>query len=114
MTRPGRACTVSHPFTHGRRRYAPAVTTESGQQFREARIVIEVVAGLIPGRDPDPQYTRRYVVYSDDWAKAKEDETGLALGRLLAESNGQAIGYAEYLMMQPARVNWVRTEWIYL
>jgi hypothetical protein len=89
------------------------VTTENAGP-RNARIIIEVVAGLLPGKDPDPEYTQRYVVYEDDWAQAKGDETGLTLGRLLAETNGRAIGYAGYLMMQPERVNWVRTDWIYL
>jgi hypothetical protein len=88
------------------------VTSEN--EPRTARIIIEVVAGLLPGRDPDPEYTQRYVIYEDDWAAAKHDETGLTLGRLLAETNGRANGYAQYLMMQPDRVNWVRTDWIYL
>lgn len=32
----------------------------------------------------------------------------------MADYNGRALGYAGLLMLQPNRVNWVRTEWIYL
>jgi len=72
-----------------------------------ARLIIEVVAGLIPNT-PDPRYTRRWGVTSEEWLNA-EDE-----GMLLAERNGQAQGYAAWLMMQPDRLNWVRLDWIYL
>jgi hypothetical protein len=88
-------------------------TTPPGEP-KSLRIIIEVTAGLIPGGTPNPEYTQRYYILSDDWHQANGDETGLQLGRLLAERNGQAIGYAQYLMMQPSRVNWVRTDWIYL
>lgn len=81
---------------------------------RTARIVAEVTAGLLPGR-PDPEFTQRYVVHSDDWLKASAaNDGGAALGRLLSETNGRALGYAGMLMLQPDRLNWVRTEWIYL
>lgn len=82
---------------------------------RSARVIIEVVAGLLPGKDPDPEFTRRYAVFSDDWAAAEAVvDDPAAQARLLAETNGRALGYAALLMMQPARVNWVRTDWIYV
>lgn len=76
-----------------------------------ARVIIEVVAGLIPGRDPDPELTRRWAITSDDWYGA-DDDTARAV--LLATRNGQALGYAQWLMLQPDRLNWVRVDWIWL
>ena len=78
-----------------------------------ARVIVEVVAGLIPGKDPDPQFTRRYSITSKEWHDAAEV---LPSGQadLLAEVNGKAQGYAGLLMMQPDRLNWVRVDWIWL
>jgi hypothetical protein len=74
-----------------------------------ARVLLEVSAGLIPQR-PDPELTRQYAITSTQWHEAG------AHGQftLLAEANGKALGYAGLLMMQPDRVNWVRTDWIWL
>ena len=81
---------------------------EATEDFTSAKILIEVVAGLLPGKDPDPRYTRRWAITSEEWRDA-EDE-----GTLLAERNGQAQGYAAWLMMQPDRLNWVRLDWVYV
>lgn len=75
------------------------------------RILIEVTAGLIPGQ-PEADYTRRYVITDAEWAEAQAAGVD-AVGGLLAEHNGRAQGYAALLMMQPDRVNFVRTEWLY-
>lgn len=75
---------------------------------QSARLAIEVTAGLIPGKDPDPEYTRRYVVTSDDWHKLDDR----AKQTKLAETYGQAVGYAQ-LLINPSRFNWVRVDWIY-
>ncbi len=77
-----------------------------------ARIVVEVVAGLIPGKDPMPEYTRRWSITSQQWEEAAGTPEGQ--GTLLAEFNGRAQGYANLLMLQPDRVNWVRTDWIWM
>ncbi len=74
------------------------------------RLSIEVTAGVIPGR-PDLGHSRAYNMTTDEWEKA--EEAGLS-AEFLAELNGQAQGYAALLMLQPDRVNWVRTEWIWL
>jgi hypothetical protein len=74
-----------------------------------ARVVVEVVAGLIPGKDPDPEFSRRWVLTSAEWEAAGERQ-----GEKLAELNGRAQGYAGMLMLQPDRLNWVRTDWIWL
>ncbi len=74
-----------------------------------ARVIVEVVAGLIPGKDPDPEFTRRFHITGAEWEEAGENQ-----GNLLAEVNGRAQGYAGYLMLQPDRLNWVRTDWIWV
>lgn len=77
-------------------------------EFKTARVIIEVVAGLLPGRDPDPEFTRRYHITSEEWAAAGKDQS-----TLLAERNGIALGYAGLLMLLPERLNWVRVDWIW-
>lgn len=75
-----------------------------------ARLVVEVVAGVIPGQPMD-EHTRRYVLTSSQWQQAKTDGK---TGDVLAELTGRAQGYAMLLSLQPDRVNWVRTEWLWL
>lgn len=77
-----------------------------------ARIFVEVFAGLIPGT-PDGEYTRRWVITSNEWATATAAGAE-HVGELLAEFAARAQGYAAWLMMQPDRVNWVQTGWAYL
>lgn len=77
-----------------------------------ARVIVEVVAGLIPGKDPDSEFTRRWAITSEEWRKAGETPHGQS--ELLATVNGKAQGYAALLMLQPDRWNWVRTDWIWL
>lgn len=81
-------------------------------QPKSARVIIEVVAGLIP-QQPMDEYTKRFVITSDEWNAALEAPEDRA-AEILAERNGQAIGYASWLMLQPNRLNWVRTDWIWL
>lgn len=81
-------------------------TTES------ARVIVEVVAGLLPGKDPDPDFTRRFAITSKEWEIAGGMPNGQS--ELLATVNGKAQGYAALLMLQPDRLNWVRTDWIWL
>lgn len=80
--------------------------------MEQARVVIEVMAGIIPGKDPLPEFTKRWTITSKEWYEAGERPDGQAT--LLAEQNGRAMGYASLLMMQPDRLNWVRTDWIWL
>lgn len=91
--------------------------------MESARIIIEVVAGLIPGKDPDPEFTKRFVISSQEWADAAQAEYAdpssdgpSTEGRihLLGTRNREALDYAAQLMMRPDRLNWVRTDWIYL
>lgn len=75
-----------------------------------ARVIVEVQAGLIPGQ-PDPEHTKRWALSSDQWQAVVDGGTE---GPALAELNGRAQGYAALLMLQPDRLNWVRTDWIWL
>lgn len=80
---------------------------ESG--FQAARVLLEVVAGVLPGR-PEKEFTRRWAITSAEWQEAKQNGTA---SELLAEYNGKAQGYAGLLMLQPDRLNWVRTDWVW-
>lgn len=75
-----------------------------------ARIGIDVVAGVIPGQ-PMAEYTRRWFLSSQEWNDAADD--GMKQAQLLADLNGKAQAWAMYLMLQPDRVNWVKTEWVW-
>lgn len=72
-----------------------------------ARIGIDVVAGVLPGQ-PEQEFTKRWFLTSEEWSAAGEDQM-----QLLAELNGRAQGYAALLMLQPNRLNWVKTEWVW-
>lgn len=77
-----------------------------------ARVIVEVVAGIVP-QSPDPEFTRRWVLTSEQWQAAADGGAGKQ-SEVLAELNGRAQGYAALLMLQPDRLNWVRTDWIWL
>lgn len=77
-----------------------------------ARVGIDVVAGVIPQRS-EPEYFRQWFITSTEWQKASEDETGMEQAKLLADLAGKAAAWQTYLMLQPDRVNWVKTEWIW-
>lgn len=77
--------------------------------MQSARVVVEVLAGVIPDR-PDEEHTRRWVLTSEQWHGVEDSEKGA----LLAEINGRAQGYAGWLMLQPERLNWVRVDWLWL
>lgn len=72
-----------------------------------ARVIIEVNAGVLPEK-PEPEYTRRWAMTGREWQEAEDQ------GAALAVLNGQAQGYAALLMLQPDRLNWVRTDWIWV
>lgn len=74
------------------------------------RLGIDVVAGLVPGM-PLEEYTRRWFLGSEEWNAASEN--AMEQARILADLNGKAQAWAAYLMFQPDRVNWVKTEWVW-
>lgn len=73
-----------------------------------ARVIVQVMAGVIPGT-PEEEWTRNFVLSAREW-----DDAGEHSAEVLAELNGRAQGYASWLMLQPNRLNWVRTEWMWL
>jgi hypothetical protein len=75
--------------------------------MESARVLLEVQAGVIP-ETPEPELTKRWAITTTEWEES-EHQSGL-----LAERNGQAQGYAQLLMLQPDRVNWVRLDWVWL
>lgn len=78
-----------------------------------ARIIIEVVAGVIP-QNIMPEHTRRFVITSDVWYaqgayEGKEQEA--------REEILKTFGYAnEYMrsLWNPEHLNWVQMNWLYL
>lgn len=84
--------------------------SEAHPETVSARVIVEVLAGLIPGQ-PMPEHTRRFAITSPEWREANEKGTA---SELLAQVNGKAQGYAGLLMLQPDHLNWVRTDWIWL
>lgn len=79
--------------------------------MESAKVLLEVTAGIIPDRS-EPELMKQWAITSEEWAQAADIEGGH--GFLLSSRNGQALGYASWLMMQPDRVNWVKTNWIWL
>lgn len=77
-----------------------------------ARLGIQVDAGVVPGQ-PMSEFSRQWFITSGDWNEAGNDLTGMEKARLLTDTNGKAQAWAMYLMMQPDRVNWVKTEWVW-
>jgi hypothetical protein len=73
-----------------------------------ARCGVDVVAGVLPGQ-PMEELTRRWFLTSEEWHAAE----GEAQVHLLTDLAGKAVAYATYLMLQPDRVNWVKTEWVW-
>jgi hypothetical protein len=71
-----------------------------------ARVIIEVQAGIIP-EQPEPEFTKRWVITSEEWEDGQSDV-------LLSTRYGQAQGYAAMLALHPERFNWVRVDWLYL
>lgn len=77
---------------------------ENQTHEERAKVVIEVVAGLVPGT-PIEEFTKRFAITSKEW----EDKTG--------DAAMKTYGFAqEYMrtLWNPSRINWVRCDWIYL
>lgn len=73
-----------------------------------ARVAIEVLAGLIPGK-PEPEFTKQWVITSNQWHAAD----GAQQRQLMADRIAEAGAYAASMMLRPERFNWVRTDWIW-
>ena len=75
-----------------------------------AKLVIEVVAGLVPGT-PMPEYTRRWGWSSEDQEKLIADDAE-AKAKYICIA-GESREYAASLE-DPRRINWVRRDWLWL
>jgi hypothetical protein len=96
--------------------------------LESAKVIIEVTAGLIPGT-PEDAFTRRWAITSAEWeeAQAKDAELlqqaqegdadagshAMFAALLLAFRAAEADEYAR-LLRNPQRLNWTRTDWIWL
>lgn len=95
----------------------PKVYEEKTGTLESAKVIIEVTAGLIPGT-PDPQFTRRWAITSKEWHEAEqkemtEDSIFHPMHELLIFRAAEADAYA-MMLRDPARLNWTRTDWIWL
>lgn len=75
-----------------------------------AKLIIEVMAGMIPGQG-DPQYTKR-------WTWSSVDQEDLIRGDPAAKEQyiriaGESREYAASLE-NPQILNWVRRDWLWL
>jgi hypothetical protein len=75
---------------------------------QSARCGVDVVAGVLPGT-PEDAVTQRWFITSEAWYA----NDGRDQARLLSDMNGKALAWANYLMMQPDRFNWVKLEWVW-
>jgi hypothetical protein len=73
--------------------------------MENARVCWEVVAGLLPGRDPEPEFTKQW------WMTSSEVEAANAPD-IWAERQAAAMEYARSLQ-NPNDLNWVRVDWIW-
>jgi hypothetical protein len=81
--------------------------------MKSARILIEVVAGIIPGT-PIPEHTKKFAITSDVWYAEGEYENRKEEAKMeVLKVYGLAQEYMRNLM-NPQALNWVRLDWIYL
>lgn len=67
-----------------------------------ARVLLEVVAGLLPGTAM-PEYTRQWGITEKQWHANDE-----AVGRVTGECDAYAT------KLRASGLNWVQTTWLYL
>lgn len=77
--------------------------------MRTARILIEVQAGMIPGH-PDPEYTKKWTVTSEEWDEGRGLQT--VLDRL-AVANAYALKL-QIDSMSGLAPNWTQTDYVWL
>jgi hypothetical protein len=75
-----------------------------------AKALFEVRAGVIPG-ESIPEYTKQWGYTSDDYEADKivPQEQPTVFSRRLQEAHDYAMG-----LSNPAYVNWVRVDWIWV
>jgi hypothetical protein len=88
--------------------------------MEQARAAVEVFAGLIPGQ-PIDEFTRQWYITSAQWQEGREKDKNLpedwygpySENTILSDTQGQAMAYAQTLMLMPHKVNWVHVNWIW-
>lgn len=75
-----------------------------------AKAFFEVTAGIIPGT-PMPEFTKRWGYTSADYEEDRSVEEGQT--SIFAARLREAHDYAIELS-HPARLNWVRVDWIWI
>jgi hypothetical protein len=90
----------------------PRTITIVDHDVSATRCIIDVTAGVLPGH-AEPEYGRRWTMSAAQWDEAQRQGPDQCAA-LLSELSGQAAGWAAYLQLQPERLNWVRTEWVWL
>lgn len=75
-----------------------------------AKAFIEVVGGVLPN-EPMPEYTKRWWYTSGDYEadQTVPPDQPTAFSKMLDEAHEHAKG-----LSNPAYVNWVRVEWIWV
>lgn len=79
---------------------------------KRVRIIIEVVAGVIPNK-PQEEHTKRFIIFSDEWYAQGEFE---GKEKEAKDAVMKAYGHAqEYMrtLWNPSTANWVQCNWIY-
>lgn len=71
-----------------------------------ARFCVEVVAGLVPGKDPLPELTKQVWCTSKEWYSSTDKDA------LLQSKIDEAWEHARDLM-DPSSLNWVRIDWVW-
>lgn len=76
------------------------------------RIIIEVVAGVLPGT-PMHEYDKRFIISSNAWYaqgqwEGKKEEAAAHCRQVQQEANDYMLS-----LWNPSGVNWVKCEWIY-
>lgn len=82
---------------------------------QSARILLEVVAGILPGT-PEPEFTKRWAITSALWERLIDAKTEALADDVVKEIEAiydEAQKYAASLR-DPRRLNWVRLDWLYL
>lgn len=81
--------------------------------MESARILVEVVAGIVPGT-PIPKYTKQFAITSDVYYaqgvyEGRKRDAQWELFKVYGLAN-------EYMrsLWNPSSVNWVRMDWIFL
>lgn len=69
------------------------------------RVIIEVLAGVIPGT-PEDDFTKCWTITTTEWEAAGERQMALLAGRA-----AEAEAYLHILMLQPERIGFARLNW---